>query len=315
MPTEETQSSQDYVSGLPSTPRPVEETGSLENAWTSFWYAAEEAEPVIDMLGYALAFSLGGPLGMAFGRAAKPVSKYLSKRGGLLHDRLLSRGHSVSLHDVDDLLRVYGRRAMVPVVAGKAAFEYSFDPTYESLSERSAMTPEEEAEEIDELLLESAYPRYGIRNTGLVERFGDPLEEPVETGFPYVQPEVGREGVDPRAVSGLERRAGESRAQRFFAGPGELRDALQSMERRIQRKQQRSSQLSDAERLFVRDPESVGAILQDYGTFTSEEAGNRIRMGLGEERAPTDDVPEMVIRSPRRGFSRRRARDTGQPEG
>ena len=310
MPTEETQSSQDYVGGLPSTPRPVEETGSLENAWTSFWYAAEEAEPVIDMLGYALAFSF--PAAVASGRWA---SKYLSKRGGLLMNSLYRRGLPISQTGVDDLLSVYGRIAMVPVVGTHAAFEYSVDPTYESLSERSAMTPEEEAEEIDELLLESAYPRYGIRNTGLVERFGDPLEEPVETGFPYVQPEVGREGVDPRAVSGLERRAGESRAQRFFAGPGELRDALQAMENRIQRKLRRGRPLSDAERLFRENPESVGAILQDHGTFTNEEASDRIRMGLGEDRAPTEDVPEMVIRSPRRGFSGRRARDTGPPEG
>jgi len=112
---------------------------------------------------------------------------------------------------------------------------------------------------------------------------------------------------DSTGLRGLPRQRRSTGGQ-HFSGQGELRDAMRSMDRRIQRKRRRGGVLSDAERLAEVNPREVSRILREYGTFTSVESAAEIAESLlaaGMEISDPDAVGEMVIPSNTRNYLRR----------
>jgi hypothetical protein len=83
----------------------------------------------------------------------------------------------------------------------------------------------------------------------------------------------------------------------FFNQPGELRDSMRSMQRRIERKTNRGRRLSDAERLAQVNPDHYARILQHYGTFTDEDSASALIEGLRASGLEPQDATQTIIRN------------------
>ena len=93
----------------------------------------------------------------------------------------------------------------------------------------------------------------------------------------------------------------------FFNQPGELRESMRSIQRRIERKTNRGRRLSDAERLAQANPEHYARILQHYGTFTGEDSASALIEGLRASGLEPQDAARSLIEN-----RERRHRTRGQ---